>query len=76
MNHSSEIKNIVIIGGGTGGVIVANILGRKVGKKANITLLTAKDKVFYEPDNLFRLFDNKGMDSQYKQVRKAVNKNN
>ncbi|MFW9928616.1 MAG: NAD(P)/FAD-dependent oxidoreductase [Candidatus Thorarchaeota archaeon] len=73
---SNEIKKkeIIIIGGGTGGVIVANILSRKIAKSANITLITAKDKVYYEPDNLFRLFDNKSIESQYKLVTKAVNK--
>lgn len=74
MNNTNNKKNIVIIGGGTGGIIVANILGRKATNYANITMITAKDKVFYEPDNLFRLFDNKDMKSQYKLVRKAVNK--
>ena len=67
-------KDVVIIGGGTGGIIVANILGRKVGKQANITLISAKDKVYYEPDNLFRLFDDKPLESQYKEIRKEVNK--
>lgn len=67
-------QNIVIIGGGTGGSVVANLLARKVGKMANITILTANDKVYYEPDNLFRLFDKKDMKSQFKTVRKVVNK--
>ncbi|MHA1983990.1 MAG: NAD(P)/FAD-dependent oxidoreductase [Candidatus Hodarchaeales archaeon] len=74
MNSSNNKKNVIIIGGGTGGVIVANILSRKAAKDANITLLTAKDKVFYEPDNLFRLFDKNSMNSQYKLVSKAVSK--
>ena len=65
---------VVIIGGGTGGAVTANILARKVGSKANITVLTAKDSVFYEPDNLFRLFDTQTMKSQFKSVRKIVNK--
>jgi sulfide:quinone oxidoreductase len=67
-------ENVVIIGAGTGGTVVANILARKIGKKANITVLTAKDSVYYEPDNLFRLFDNKDMKSQFKSVRKVINK--
>ena len=68
------IPKIIIIGGGTGGVIVANILARKVSNVSAITMLTTSDKVYYEPDNLFRLFDKKTMQSQYKLVRKVVNK--
>ena len=74
LNSSNNKKKVVIIGGGTGGIIVANVLSRKAANEANITLLTASDKVFYEPDNLFRLFDKKDMKSQYKLVRKAVSK--
>ena len=67
-------QKIVIIGGGTGGSVVANRLARKVGKLASITVLTANEKVYYEPDNLFRLFDKKDMNSQFKSVRKVINK--
>lgn len=67
-------QKIVIIGGGTGGSVVANLLAKKVGKKADITVISGKDKVYYEPDNLFRLFDSRDMKSQFKEVRKIVNK--
>ena len=68
-----EKENVVIIGGGTGGAVVANRLARKIGKIANITVLTAKTDVYYEPDNLFRLFDTQDMKSQFKNVRKVIN---
>ncbi len=67
-------QNVVIIGGGTGGTVVANLLSKKIGKIANITVLSGKENVFYEPDNLFRLFDTKDMSSQYKSVRKVISK--
>ena len=67
-------QNVIIIGGGTGGTVTANILAKKIGKIANITVLSRKENVYYEPDNLFRLFDKKDMSSQFKQVRKIVNK--
>lgn len=69
-----QAQNIVIIGGGTGGSVVANLLAKKVGKISNITVISGKENVYYEPDNLFRLFDNKDMKSQFKQVRKIVSK--
>ena len=65
---------VIIIGGGTGGTVVANLLAKKIGKQAEITVLTYKDKVYYEPDNLFRLFDKKDMKSQFKEVRKVISK--
>lgn len=71
---SNSKQKIFIIGGGTGGTIVANILARKAAKESVITMLTSSDKIYYEPDNLFRLFDKKTMQSQYKFIRKAVNK--
>ena len=72
-----EVQNkqkVVIIGGGTGGTVVANILAKKIGKIADITVLSGKENVYYEPDNLFRLFDTKDMTSQFKQVRKVISK--
>ena len=72
----SQIKSkVVILGGGTGGVIVANLLGRKVKKIAEITLVSKQDNVFYEADLPYRIFDKKSLKSQYKKVRKVVNKN-
>ncbi|MFQ5980080.1 MAG: NAD(P)/FAD-dependent oxidoreductase [Candidatus Heimdallarchaeota archaeon] len=71
---SSTNPKVVIIGGGTGGVIAANILGRKVGKKASITLISERENILYEPDNLFRIFDKKGISKQFKSLFKVVNK--
>ncbi len=69
-----ESPNIVIIGGGTGGVIAANILGRKIGKKSSITLISDREKILYEPDNLFRVFDTKDTKKQFKSLKNVVNK--
>ncbi|MFX0113001.1 MAG: NAD(P)/FAD-dependent oxidoreductase [Candidatus Hodarchaeota archaeon] len=72
---TSETKPaIVIIGGGTGGVIASNVLGRKIGKKASITLLSNRETILYEPDSLNRIFDGKGIEKQYKSLEKVVNK--
>ncbi|MHA1947559.1 MAG: NAD(P)/FAD-dependent oxidoreductase [Candidatus Hodarchaeales archaeon] len=72
----SQIKSkVVILGGGTAGIIVANLLGRKAKKQAEVTLISKRDNVFYEADLPFRVFDKKSFNAQYKPVRKVVNKN-
>ena len=68
-------SKVVILGGGTGGVIVANLLGRKAKKQAEVTLVSKQENVFYEADLPYRIFDKKSLKSQYKPVRKVVNKN-
>jgi sulfide:quinone oxidoreductase len=72
---SQAKSKVVILGGGTGGVIVANLLGRKAKKQADVTLVSKQDNVFYEADLPFRVFDKNDFKSQYKPVRKVVNKN-
>ncbi|MHA1977761.1 MAG: NAD(P)/FAD-dependent oxidoreductase, partial [Candidatus Hodarchaeales archaeon] len=68
-------SKVVILGGGTGGIIVANLLGRKAKKQAEVTLVSKQENVFYEADLPFRIFDKKSFKTQYKSVRKVVNKN-
>jgi sulfide:quinone oxidoreductase len=53
---------------------VANLLSRKVAKLAEITLVSKKEKVFYEPDLIFRVFDKKELKKQYRPLRKVVSK--
>ena len=72
--YSNTKPQIVIIGGGTAGVIAANILGRKVGNSTTITLVSNKESVLYEPENLFRIFDKKGIERQFRPLYKVVNK--
>ncbi len=45
--------DVVIIGAGTGGTIVANRLNRKLGKRANITVIDPTFKHIYQPGYLF-----------------------
>lgn len=75
MNKTESKPKIVILGGGTGGVVTGNLLGRKVHKIADITLVSNKERVFYEPDLIFRVFDNKSTRKQYRSIRKVLNKN-
>ncbi|MFW9904889.1 MAG: NAD(P)/FAD-dependent oxidoreductase [Candidatus Thorarchaeota archaeon] len=71
---SKDKSKVVILGGGTGGVIVANFLGRKTKKLADVTLVSKRENVFYEADLPYRVFDTKSLKSMYKPVRKVVNK--
>lgn len=72
--YSNTKPQIIIIGGGTAGVIAANILGRKVGNTTTITLVSDKENVLYEPENLFRIFDMKGIERQSRPLYKVVNR--
>jgi sulfide:quinone oxidoreductase len=72
---SKDKAKVVILGAGTGGVIVANLLGRKAKKQAHVTLVSKQENVFYEADLPYRIFDKKSLKSMYKPVRKSVNKN-
>jgi len=74
MNSTDKKPQVVILGGGTGGVIVANLLSRKISKLAKITLVSKREKVFYEPDLIYRVFDKKDLKKQYRPLRKVVNK--
>ena len=71
---SKDKSKVVILGGGTGGIIVANLLSRKAKKEADVTLVSKMDNVFYEADLPFRIFDEKSLKNMYKPVRKIVNK--
>ncbi|UCG89581.1 MAG: FAD-dependent oxidoreductase [Candidatus Heimdallarchaeota archaeon] len=74
MNSVDKKPHVVILGGGTGGVIVANLLGRKAKKLADVTLVSKQENVFYEPDLIYRIFDKKSTKKQYRPLRKVVNK--
>lgn len=48
------MKNVVIVGGGTGGTIVANILARKLSRKeVNITLVNDSSQHVYQPSFIY-----------------------
>ncbi|MHA2030523.1 MAG: NAD(P)/FAD-dependent oxidoreductase [Candidatus Kariarchaeaceae archaeon] len=74
MNSNENKPQVLILGGGTGGVIVANLLGRKIAKLADITIVSKMEKVFYEPDLIYRVFDKKDLKKQYRPLRKVVDK--
>lgn len=45
--------NIVVLGGGTGGTLVANLLSKKLKDEANITLVSASSRHLYQPGWLY-----------------------
>ncbi len=47
--------NIVIVGGGVGGTIAANLLSRQLDGRANITVVDRQGKHFYEPGLIFAM---------------------
>ncbi len=52
-----EQKIIVILGGGTGGLVAASELSKKVGKTAKIILIDKNDKHVYAPSFLWLMLD-------------------
>lgn len=52
--HSALIANrILILGGGTGGTLIANKLRRRYGAETAITIVDRDDRHVYQPDLLF-----------------------
>mgnify|MGYP001772591155 CR=1 FL=1 len=47
------MKKIVVLGGGTGGTVVANILARKISREAEITLVNNSPQHIYQPGFLY-----------------------
>jgi len=65
--EKNPMKRILILGGGTGGTILANILTRRLRpSEAEITLISASDRHFYQPAWLYIPFE--------KQSAKAVSR--
>ena len=63
--------NILIVGGGTGGTIVANNLARRLSseiqnQKAKITMLSASDRHMYQPGLLYVAFGEMMPDELYR----------
>lgn len=49
-------KTIIILGGGTGGLVAANLLKKKAGELVNVILIDKKENYIYEPSFLWVLF--------------------
>lgn len=71
----SDLKNIVIIGAGVGGTIVANKLVKKVkADQATITIIDPDFRHTYEPGYLFTMFGREKPDNLVKDSRKLMSK--
>ena len=72
--------NILIVGGGTGGTIIANNLARRLSneirdRKAKITLLSASDKHMYQPGLLYVAFGQMMPDELYRDEASLLESN-
>src|SRR5210317_670598 len=71
---------ILIVGGGTGGTIVANNLARRLAseiraRKAKITLLSASDRHMYQPGLLYVAFGQMMPDELYRDEASLLESN-
>jgi len=69
------MRKVLILGGGDGGTIVANVLSRKTSaKEVQITVLDAQEKHVYQPGLLYVAFRNGNPGKLVKDERKLLNK--
>ncbi|MFK5921703.1 MAG: FAD/NAD(P)-binding oxidoreductase [Verrucomicrobiota bacterium] len=69
------MKNIIIIGGGTGGCIVANLLAKKLDSdEAKITVISASEQHHYQPGWLYVPFAREDARSLTRPVRDLLKK--
>lgn len=47
------MKRILVLGGGTGGTLIANLLAKKLKNEAQITLVSASSRHLYQPGWLY-----------------------
>jgi len=69
------MKKVLILGGGDGGTIVANVLARKTSaEEVQITVLDTQEKHVYQPGFLYVAFGNEKPGHLIKDERKLLNK--
>lgn len=72
--------NILVVGGGTGGTILANNLARRLSaetraRKVRITLLSASDRHMYQPGLLYVAFGQMATDQLYREQASLMEAN-
>ncbi|MFN3622193.1 MAG: FAD-dependent oxidoreductase, partial [Nitrososphaerales archaeon] len=67
------MKNIVVLGGGVGGTIVANIVSRKLKKDANVTLIDKSGKHVYQPGFIYIAFGDEQIHNIVRDERSLLN---
>lgn len=66
--------SIVVLGGGTGGTLVANLLSKKLKSEANITLVSASTRHLYQPGWLYVPFGWQDPRALSRSLRSLLNK--
>jgi sulfide:quinone oxidoreductase len=72
MAVSSESAQVVILGGGTGGTLVANRLRRALEPSVAITVVDQDDRHVYQPGLLFVPFGRRGVDAITRSRRRQL----
>jgi sulfide:quinone oxidoreductase len=67
------MRRILILGGGTGGTLLANLLARKVGDRASITVVSSLVQHYYQPGWLYVPFGQQDPRSLARPERELLN---
>jgi sulfide:quinone oxidoreductase len=68
------MKQILVLGGGTGGTLVANLLAKKLKNEAQITLVSASSRHLYQPGWLYVPFGWQDPRALSRSLRSLLNK--
>ena len=69
------MKKILVLGGGVGGTIVANIVARRLKENAEVTVVDKSGKHVYQPGFVYVAFGDEQIDNIVKDERSLLNKN-
>src|SRR6266540_1353153 len=67
------MSRILILGGGTGGTLLANLLARSVGSQASITVVSSQVQHYYQPGWLYVPFGREDSRSLARPERELLN---
>src|SRR5687767_8592392 len=67
------MPRILILGGGTGGTLLANLLARRIGERATITVVSSQMQHYYQPGWLYVPFGQQDPRSLSRPERELLN---
>lgn len=69
-----QLKDVVILGGGVGGTIVANVVSRRLKGEANVTLVDKSGRHVYQPGFVYVAFGDEQISSIVRDEQRLLNR--